>query len=210
MAICFIFNYFYPICPLASSRYCEPPCLCSRAGMLHSTMENAGRAEQSAARWGQGPSGAQGLQKLGEHGTATAHSRTAQHLSSFITWPPRQGIQVARSTPLSWLTHSSPRAAAWTLGFRRKKRILPAIPFMGAGSRIIILCSSQLLSPPNSFFNKWKHTRRAQHLLSELLYSTDLFQPSSQLFPCQQLYHCAIPLPTHKCTGWRYELESLP
>lgn len=51
MPICFIFNYFYPICLLAPSKCCKPPCLCSRADMQHPTTENAGRAELQSSQW---------------------------------------------------------------------------------------------------------------------------------------------------------------
>lgn len=166
---------------------------------------------QPAAWQGQGPSGARCLQQIppgqltspapsapGHHDEESKHLHPARSRPSYAGW---------------WLMCSSLRAAAWTLGVRIKKWISLAVKrslFMGAGLWIIILCRSLLFSTPTLFFlNKWKHTRRAQCLLSRLLYFTNLFQPPSQLFPCQQLYHCAIPLPTHKGTGWRYELESL-
>lgn len=216
MPICFIFNYFYPICLLAPSKCCKPPCLCSRADMQHPTMENAGRAERQSSQW---------LGKATdplEHRTCRSQARVAPRLPAgqlTTSAPAVPGTKVRNPS-----TCTQPTAVLAAQAGSWPAPLLGLLPeSLGSEERNGSLCQSRdpflwgqdcglsaaLLSPPPLFFNKWKQTRRAQCLLSKLLYFTNLFQPPSQLFPCQQLYHCAIPLPTHKCTGWRYEQESL-
>jgi len=153
MPTCFTFNYFYSTFLLASRKYREPPCLCSRAGTLLPTTENTGRVErQSGQRLGKAkdPLGHRACTSApsapGHPGEEPKHPHADHQLPSCAGWQ---------------LTRSSPRAPASTLGFRRKKRIPPAIKrslFTGAGSWIIILCSALLFCSSPLLFSVNENT----------------------------------------------------
>lgn len=195
MPICFIFNYFNPICWLAPSKYHEPPCLCSRADTLHPTMENAGRAE-----W-------QSSQQLGETKCPLEHRACRSRASvAPLRFP---AGQLTTSAPSAWghhseepkhlhaahhcpscaggqLTCSSARPAAWTVGFRRKKCIPLAIKrslFMEAGSWIIIFCSPLLFSSPPPFFLINENTPEELSIF---------FQKFSISLTCSNLHHSSF------------------
>lgn len=206
----FYFNYFLPTCLLAPSEYCEPPSTCAQPNTLPASRLAAYLPQPQSRHlnpWVLQPSRIE----EGRFILFYIHFAWKQPAHPSFLMDLKDPVNQGQIWPRLGHTHLKMYSNG-EIPKRRRNGSLRWLrdPFlMGQDHRspfcTVVCCSTPLFHG----LDKWKHTRRVQHVLSKLLYFTNLFQPPSQLFPCQQLHHHDIPLPTHKCTGWRYELESL-